>query len=220
MSTQYTVVKGDCLSAIAKRFGFADYRTIYNHPDNADFKELRPDPNLIYSGDILQIPDKEPGEKPGETDKKHKFRKKGKKTFLRLRILDSEDNPYANVDFELTVDGAKDKITGKTDGNGKIEEEIEADAAKGELFLKKNSGSGEVIGVIELELGELDPIVEDTGVQARLNNLGFDCGEVGGAMDAEKEEAIRAFQKKNTLTETGTADEATKNKLVEQHDWE
>ena len=220
MSTEYTVVRGDCLSAIAKRYGFADYKTIYNHPDNAEFKKLRPDPNLIYPGDILYIPDKEPGEETGGTEKKHKFKKKGKKTFLRLRIIDSEDNPYANTAFELTVEGGKDKIEGKTDGDGKIEEEIPADAATGELILKSESGGNTIIGVIELELGELDPIDADTGVQGRLNNLGFDSGDVDGVADDEMKEALLDFQKNASIGQTGTADEATRSKLVELHDWE
>ena len=38
----YTVVQGDCLSAIAHKFGFADWRTIYNHGNNAEFRRLRP----------------------------------------------------------------------------------------------------------------------------------------------------------------------------------
>lgn len=209
------------MSAIAYRHGFSDYRIIYNHPDNAEFKKLRPDPNLIYPGDVLYIPDKDPGKKPGDTEKKHKFKKKGKKTYLKLRIRDSEDKPYKDADYELTIDDSKDKLTGKTDGDGKLEQEIPPAAAKGELILKSKSGSDEIIAVIELELGQLDPIDQNTGVQARLNNLGFDCGDVDGTMDSETEAAIRAFQKKTPgLTETGTADEATKNKLVELHDWE
>jgi hypothetical protein len=57
MSTEYIVVSGDYLSKIAKRFGFDDWRTIYNHPDNAAFRAKRPNPNLIYPGDRLMIPD-------------------------------------------------------------------------------------------------------------------------------------------------------------------
>jgi peptidoglycan hydrolase-like protein with peptidoglycan-binding domain len=34
------------------------------------------------------------------------------------------------------------------------------------------------------------------------------------------EEALKAFQEKNGLTVTGSADDATKNKLAQLHDWE
>lgn len=56
MSTPYTVQRGDTLTKIANRHGFRNWRAIYDHPDNAGFKRLRPNPNLIYPGDVIQIP--------------------------------------------------------------------------------------------------------------------------------------------------------------------
>jgi len=52
----YTVVSGDNFILIARRFGFRDYRAIYDHPLNADFKAKRPDPTLIVPGDEIVIP--------------------------------------------------------------------------------------------------------------------------------------------------------------------
>jgi hypothetical protein len=48
------------LSAIAKRFGISSYGKIYNDPHNDEFRELRPNPNLIQPGDQLWIPDPPP----------------------------------------------------------------------------------------------------------------------------------------------------------------
>src|SRR4051812_17468978 len=56
MGTPYTVRSGDTLSRIAHAHGFRNWRAIYDHPDNAAFRRLRPNPNLIYPGDVLQIP--------------------------------------------------------------------------------------------------------------------------------------------------------------------
>lgn len=64
----HTVKSGEYLSLIARNYGIPDWQTIYNHPQNADFKRKRPNPNLIYPGDLLFIPDKSgagPGPKPG-----------------------------------------------------------------------------------------------------------------------------------------------------------
>ena len=75
MSTPYTVKSGDWLQKIAEQHGFAHYTEIYNHPDNAAFRQKRPDPNKIFPGDIIMIPDKEdpgggtPGKKPKEKPK-------------------------------------------------------------------------------------------------------------------------------------------------------
>jgi len=74
MSTPYTVQRGDTLTKIAIRHGFRNWRVIYDHPDNAGFKRLRPNPNLIYPGDVIQIPASgslaHPGLTPGPPDPK------------------------------------------------------------------------------------------------------------------------------------------------------
>lgn len=57
----YTVKKGDNLTHIARRFGIGSWRELYNHPRNAEFKRKRPNPNLIFPGDLLFIPGDEPG---------------------------------------------------------------------------------------------------------------------------------------------------------------
>jgi hypothetical protein len=56
MAQNHIVVKGDTLSGIAKKHGFKDWRTIYNDPSNAAFRRKRPNPNLIFPGDVVVIP--------------------------------------------------------------------------------------------------------------------------------------------------------------------
>jgi len=56
LSTEYVVKSGDTLVKIAKEHGFADWREIYNHPDNRAFKAKRPNPDRIFPGDVLMIP--------------------------------------------------------------------------------------------------------------------------------------------------------------------
>ena len=58
MATNYIVRSGDTLGKIAARHGFKNYREIYDHPANAAFKAKRPNPNLIFPGDVIVIPDK------------------------------------------------------------------------------------------------------------------------------------------------------------------
>lgn len=216
MSVKHTVSQGDCLSSITKKFGFSDYKTIYDDGENSDLKTKRTNPNVLFPGDIVSIPDVQLGEESGSTEQKHNFKIIRKKTFVRVVVKDSEDKPFANVDYDLNYDG--NLITGKTDGSGKIEQEITADAKSGVIILRSKSGSEDILGVIELEFGALDPVEETTGVQARLNNLGFECGDVNGVMNTATKNAIKAFQKKNGDPETGNADDATRNKLRQQHD--
>lgn len=58
MSTNYTVKPGDNLTKIALSHGFKSYRDIYDHPLNAAFRAKRPNPNLIFAGDVIVIPDR------------------------------------------------------------------------------------------------------------------------------------------------------------------
>ena len=52
----YTVTAGDTLTKIAADHGIPSWSSLYNHPYNATFKGLRPDPNIISTGDRLYIP--------------------------------------------------------------------------------------------------------------------------------------------------------------------
>lgn len=54
----YIVVSGDNLTLITRRLGFRNYKTIYDHELNREFKKSRPDPNLIHPGDEIVIPNK------------------------------------------------------------------------------------------------------------------------------------------------------------------
>ncbi len=51
----YTVKKGDTLSKIGRLHG-VDWKKIYMHDKNRAFRRKRPNPNLIYPGDVVFIP--------------------------------------------------------------------------------------------------------------------------------------------------------------------
>ena len=65
MAGNYTVKQGDHLSSIANAFKFSTYQTIWDHPHNAALKAQRVNPNVLYPGDVLYIPDKDTNEYPG-----------------------------------------------------------------------------------------------------------------------------------------------------------
>jgi LysM repeat protein len=58
--TVYTIQKGDTLSLIAKKFGFASWKEIWNYSKNEAFRNSHPDPNKIYVGETLVIPGSNP----------------------------------------------------------------------------------------------------------------------------------------------------------------
>ena len=127
----------------------------------------------------------------------------GSQTKLRIFCI----KPRKNEKYVLNLDGKL--IDGTTDGDGEFEHFIPGDSRSALLMLRNGQE------VIPLRLGDLDPCDQATGIQQRLNNLGFDCGSEDGEIGDASKEAIKTFQEAYKLDVTGEADDATKNKLKE-----
>jgi len=56
MSKPYVVKRGDTLSGIARQHGYKSWHEIYDSPENSAFRAKRPNPNLIFPGDVLLLP--------------------------------------------------------------------------------------------------------------------------------------------------------------------
>ncbi|MCS6862369.1 MAG: LysM peptidoglycan-binding domain-containing protein, partial [Abditibacteriales bacterium] len=52
----HTVQPGECLATIAARYNFTNYRTIYEHPRNAQLRQNRKNPNMLVPGDRVFVP--------------------------------------------------------------------------------------------------------------------------------------------------------------------
>ena len=214
MPEPYTVQPGDCLSSIAEDFGFSDYRSIYEDGSNADFRQLRPNPNLIYPGDVINIPDKGGKIDNKGTEQRHHYQIKTTKRFLRLRLRQDNGDPLANTQYQLTVED--DVRTGSTDGDGLLKEKISRTARDAVLEAGNFTWN--------LQIAALNPIdnTDDDGVsgyQARLKNLGYDSGPIDGICGPRTEAAVRAFQEDYPpLAVDGICGPQTKAKLIEVHD--
>lgn len=219
MGKYHKVRQGECFSSLAYKYGFESYRTIFNHPENEELKKRRQNANVLYPDDIVYIPFNELKEVDAGTEQRHRFQLISDKTLFRLVVKDSEEKPFANARYELKID--REIYQGTTDNDGKLEQKIPANARRGGLLLYAEDEEGEkVIGMFSLKLGHLDPVEEITGVQSRLNNLGFGCGKTDGILGKRTAEALREFQEKNGLPVTGAADPATREKLRQLHDWQ
>jgi N-acetylmuramoyl-L-alanine amidase len=205
----HTVKQGECLSSIAERYGFADYHTIWNHPENADLKRRRPDPNILFPTDRLFVPEKTMREEPAQSGKRHGFVLRRSKVQLDL-VLQFDGEPLANKNYSLTVGLRQHK--GTTDEQGKLTEPIKVGVETAVLRLD------DPVVEWELRIGHLDPTTEVSGVQGRLNNLGHPCGKVDGVVGARTRAALRQFQSRHGLKPTGAIDAATSNALRKAHD--
>ena len=213
MPQNHTVSKGDCMTSIAKRYGFGKFETIYNDSANAQFKQDNPNPDQLKPGATVVIPDLKEKKFSKGTDSSHKFKVTLPKAMLKLELKDEAGNALANKKYHLVVGTVT--IEGTTDGSGKIEKSIPPEYSFGSLtlWMDENDPAAQVYA-FALELGALEPESTVAGAQARLQNLGYDCGPVTGTMNPQTQEAIKAFQKDNSpLTVNGNLDDPTKNKL-------
>jgi hypothetical protein len=207
----YTVKQGECLESIAKQHGYF-WQTLWDHPRNADLRQRRKDPDVVFPGDVVHIPERSEKSEPGATELRHKFRRKGVPSRLRIALKDEDDEPRAGLPYTLVIDGQV--LSGTTDGDGALQHPIPPNAQRGTLTVRPPDDEEEHY---DLQLGHMDPVTETSGVQARLNNLGFDCGKVDGLLSPRTQEALRAFQAKHRLETTGKPDEATQQKLKDEH---
>ena len=210
----YTVNQGDHLTSIADSFGFRDYSVIWDHPENAELKELRGDPNVIAAGDELVIPDPQTKEESCATEKRHRFRVHTRQLKLRLRLLDVNEEPLSELACTLCVENNTYDI--KSNADGFVETVIPPAAEVG--WIRASDPSRGVALDERFAIGHLDPIEMMSGVATRLSHLGYDVGEDLDAPDADLLRlAIEEFQCDNDLEVTGEADDATRSKLMELH---
>lgn len=215
MPMVHVVEQGECLYGIAKRYGFASWRTIYDHGDNAAFRARRPNPNVIFPGDELVIPDKDVKLVVLPTTSKHKLRVKRPKVMLRLRLADEQAQPLAGKAFELAF--GQQVHEGTTDGDGVLEAKIAVSDQLGELVVWDTDDREAARWSWHLRVGHLDPVDELVGVRQRLNNLGYSCEPGGHEPDDTLRYAVKGFQRIEGLDATGEVDDATRRTLVERH---
>jgi hypothetical protein len=209
---RHTVRQGECLSAIAAAYGFADWRKVYDDAANAELRKKRPDPHVLFPGDVIVIPDREERPVEVETGKVHRFKVKIPKRSLKVRMLDEHKTPIADEPFTAVVDDVMHYDT--TDGDGVLSLDLPIDATTVEIWIAGQRRT--------LELGALNPI-EDTpdegvsGIQGRLRGLGFNPGPIDGKMGPRTRGALVAFQRHFGLKETGKIDDETKGRLKKEY---
>jgi Putative peptidoglycan binding domain len=214
MADYYTVEQGDYISKIAKDNGFRDYTIIWNHPDNADLKNQRQNPNVLLPGDQVFIPDMEQKQESGSTDKRHTFQVNKDTLKLRLVLEDIYEKPVAGAQCALLIDGQVYQLT--TDGNGKLEQEIPLNAKEGTLTIRGDQ-TPFANDIIPIKIGHLDPVDEVSGQVARLNNLGYFAGSLDGSDDDAFESAVEEFQCDHNLKVDGICGPQTQSKLKQVH---
>lgn len=212
---KHIVRQGEYLSRIARQYGYSDWKTIWNDPANATLKDKRKNPNILYPGDEVFIPDKSDKHELRATDKQHRFTVK--RTPLKLIVvLDRRyARPLANVHGELSMQGDSSELS--TDGKGKFERDITPMLDEVRVTTRDSKTAIDDQG-ITLRVGYLDPIDQESGQRERLNNLGYGASIADDADADEKQRVLRSaieeFQCDNQLTVDGICGPQTQAKAM------
>lgn len=204
----HIVRTGQCITSIADSAGFY-WKTVWEHADNKALVELRGDPNMVVSGDEVFVPDKIDKEESCATEDSYKFKKKGIPAVIRIQMFDGQE-PRANQNFRVVLGPKSHK--GTSDAEGIVEFPVDSGLTRAHLTI------GEDEREYALNIGQLPPIAELTGVQVRLKNLGFLTGRVSGELDESTKSALTAFQTDMELEVTGEPDDETCDALEAAHD--
>jgi N-acetylmuramoyl-L-alanine amidase len=201
----HDIKQGETLIALAVKNGLESWKEILDAPENADLKKKRTDPGILMPGDKVFIPNRVMRHEPSAIDAKHPFKISRPTAWLRLAVKDANGAALAGKKYELAVDSIV--TSGSVPAGGIIERAVPVDADSGMLTVWLDDATTEEWS---LRIGYMDPLDETSGVEARLANLGFDCGDL--------ESSIRAFQERLGLEVTGTADDALRKKLASYYD--
>ena len=196
----------DSIISVAKANGFF-WKTVWDHPMNAQLKSLRKVPEVIQSGDKVFVPKAEPKKVPGSTEQRHRFKLCGEQAKFKMRFKQLGE-PRANEEYTMVIDGLIK--TGKTDAQGEINTDIPNDAVGGRILLSNGKE------IIPFRIGRLDPKDSVSGTRQRLVNVGYPL-DGDSDITVMPKNALLAFQNKNNLPASGEYDAVTKAKLNDLH---
>ncbi|NTS78587.1 peptidoglycan-binding protein [Catenovulum sp. SM1970] len=210
---QHRVSKGQTLNQIAKQYGFATAEEIYQHSDNTDFRQLRDNPNLIVEGDTINIPARAAKTLSLAVNEQHEISlpQPPQDTFeLLLKNSKGETLAGKRVVFDL---GAQhiDQVLGQ---DGKLTLDITDESLDSvEVKIYADAQASEPMAIFDMAIGEMPPVSEVKGVQARCNALGHDCGIADGIVGRKTRAGVKSFQTAHQLEVDGIAGPKTKAKL-------
>jgi hypothetical protein len=209
MNDWYIAEQGDCINSIALSEGHF-WETLWKHPQNLHLRNDRGNPDVLCAGDKVFLPELTLKNERGVTEKKHRFRRKGVPQHLVVQIR-RDGKPVANMKYILKIE--EKSVSGITDGDGWVDQPVSPDARKATLTV----GTGRKALILNLRLGHLDPVSEISGLQARLRNLGYECGSISGQMTEATRDAMQAFQREQGIEQTAEPNERTRQSLQSEH---
>ena len=213
------IKQGEYLAKLAEQVGF-DADKVWNDDSNKPLRDTKREPNVLQPGDTLYV--------PGADERRYLKVNVGEEnvveansssTTLGLIVCDARGATIANSKVEcrgLPAHGAA--LPKQTDGDGKLELVVPHTVSEFAVDLPENRIS------LIVHVAHMDPITEASGLQKRLEHLGYGSSMLCRLAAVRNGDAslwlrmqVAAFQLDQGLNITGEADHATRDKLVELH---
>lgn len=209
--TRHVVKDGECIWTLAHEHGY-DHDALW--AANPELAQLGRTPNVLAPDDVVVLP---ATDAPEREDASPGTRITLEVTAVlpraRLSFQDPEGKPRAGLGFVariVTRDGTEHVWEGKTDGKGGFDESVPADSSTLDVVLDVEPEPE----AYHFRFAHLDPLETLSGVQGRLRNLGYYCGDERGELGPLTRRSLRDFQLEHELPSTREADDATRSQLA------
>ncbi len=192
------IKSGQCISSLAFEQAMT-WERLWKHAANTTLRTSRRHPNLLLPGDAVVIPDKQVAQTQKKVDRTHTFYRKGLTCSVQVRFT-AFGMPRGGEEFQA-LNGKVELGKGKLDARGMLEVTIPIEGCNKITVLV-----GKKKEKFDFEVGAVPPATEPRGIQVRLWNLGYYCGEFSDVFTAETEAALRRFLWKNGLLDENNPD--------------
>lgn len=202
--------QGEYLTRLAFERG-ASAEEVWCHAVNAELRGRRESMDVLAPGDILRLPPKRVVRSPLVAGQSNRYSADVPRIPITL-VFQNGSAPAADAPY--TLEGLGSHTTeGRTDANGGITLQVPISVAEFRVIFDEGRR------VFPILIGHMDPADEQSGIWARLANLGYvsDLSASEEEDDERMEYAIRAFQRDSALTVTGMMDASTARALQEAH---
>jgi N-acetylmuramoyl-L-alanine amidase len=195
--------QGDCIHSLAAMHGHI-WQTLWEHPENRHLREIGRTPSQLLPGDEVVIPEVRIKDMDAQTEQTHRYRKKG--SLVELRVLVTEFGlPRKNEPCHLEIGSPANRIesaTGKTNADGLAVFQLSPNLTRATLVVGTEKDR------YELLIGHMDPPDTLSGKHARLENLGYSCGDLD-TWDGDSDDAMNEFHREEQHSEPADRDSST-----------